>query len=151
MYLSVMSVWELSLLDAKGRITLNAPCLDWVRTAIERSGAMTAPLTAEIAVECHRLPDGLHSDPVDRILVATARIEGLTLLTRDRAILDYAAKGHLRALPADRIDQSPRIGARSRQRRINTREIGPRHLRGSGRSGRGAGRRAGSGPWRAGR
>jgi PIN domain nuclease of toxin-antitoxin system len=98
MYLSVMSVWELSLLDAKGRITLNLPCLDWVRTAIERSGAITAPLTAEIAVECHRLPDGLHSDPVDRILVATARIEGLTLLTRDRAILDYAAKGHLRAL-----------------------------------------------------
>jgi PIN domain nuclease of toxin-antitoxin system len=98
MYLSVMSIWELSLLDAKGRIILNLPCLTWIRTALERSGAIARPLSAEIAVESHQLPDGFHNDPVDRILVATARIERLTLLTRDRAILDYAAKGHLRAL-----------------------------------------------------
>ena len=98
MSLSVMSIWELSLLDAKRRIALNLPCLAWVRTALERSGAITAPLTAEIAVESNRLPVGFHDDPVDRILVATARIERLTLVTRDRAILDYAAKGHLRAL-----------------------------------------------------
>jgi PIN domain nuclease of toxin-antitoxin system len=50
-------------------------------------------------VSCHRLPSQLHDDPVDRILVATARIEGLTLVTRDRALLDYATQGHLRALP----------------------------------------------------
>jgi PIN domain nuclease of toxin-antitoxin system len=99
MFLSVMSIWELSLLDAKRRITLNVPCLTWVRTALDRSGALTVPLTSEVAVSCHQLPGQLHSDPVDRILVATARIEGLTLVTRDRAILDYAAQGHVRALP----------------------------------------------------
>jgi PIN domain nuclease of toxin-antitoxin system len=99
MFLSVMSIWELSLLDAKGRITLNVPCLTWVRTALDRSGAVTVPLTAEVAVSCHQLPGQLHSDPVDRVLVATARIEGLTLVTRDRAILEYAAQGHVRALP----------------------------------------------------
>lgn len=98
MFLSVISIWELSLLDAKRRISLNAPCLVWVRTALERSGALAFPLTPEIAVESNQLSGGFHNDPVDRILVATARIEGLTLLTRDRAILDYAAQGHVRAL-----------------------------------------------------
>ncbi|HSA82261.1 MAG TPA: type II toxin-antitoxin system VapC family toxin, partial [Geminicoccaceae bacterium] len=90
--------WELSLLDAKSRIRLNLPCLAWVRTALERSAALMAPLTAEIAIESNHLPGAFHNDPVDRILVATARIEDLTLATRDRAILDYAAQGHLRAL-----------------------------------------------------
>ena len=98
MFLSVMSIWELSLLDAKGRISLSLPCLAWVRTALERSVALTAPLTPEIAIESNQLPDRLHNDPIDRRLVATARIEDLTLVTRDRVILDYAARGHLRAL-----------------------------------------------------
>jgi PIN domain nuclease of toxin-antitoxin system len=99
MFLSVMSIWELSLLEAKGRLRLNLPCLTWVRTALQRSGAMTAPLTPEIAVESNRLPGPLHNDPIDRILVATARIEGLALVTRDRAILDCAQQGHVKAVP----------------------------------------------------
>jgi PIN domain nuclease of toxin-antitoxin system len=97
LFLSVMSIWELSLLDAKGRISLSLPCLTWVRTALERSGAVTFPLTPEIAVESNHLPGTFHSDPIDRMLIATARVEGLTLVTRDRAILDYAAQGHVRA------------------------------------------------------
>jgi PIN domain nuclease of toxin-antitoxin system len=60
---------------------------------------MTAPLTPEIAVESSRLPGPFHNDPIDRILAATARIEGLILVTRDRAILDYARHGHVRARP----------------------------------------------------
>jgi PIN domain nuclease of toxin-antitoxin system len=99
MYLSVMSIWEVSLLDARGRISLNLPCLAWVRTALGRSAALMAPLTPEIAVESNQLPDRFHIDPIDRILVATARVEDLTLLTRDRAIPDYGARGHLRTLP----------------------------------------------------
>jgi PIN domain nuclease of toxin-antitoxin system len=98
MFLSLMSIWELSLLDAKRRISLNLPCVDWVHTALARSGAALVGLTPEIAIESNRLPGRLHNDPVDRILVATARTEALTLLTRDRALLDYAAQGHVRAL-----------------------------------------------------
>lgn len=99
MFLSVISIWELSLLEAKGRMSLNLPCLDWVHTALARSGASTVGLSAEIAVASNQLPGRLHNDPVDRILVATARYDGLTLVTHDRALLDYAAQGHLRALP----------------------------------------------------
>ena len=44
------------------------------------------------------LPGDLHGDPADRIIVATARHEGAVLVTRDRAPLDYAARGYLRAI-----------------------------------------------------
>jgi predicted nucleic acid-binding protein len=57
-----------------------------------------APITPEVAVESTRLPEPFHHDPVDRLLTATARVDGLTLMTRDRRILDYAAQGHVRAL-----------------------------------------------------
>jgi PIN domain nuclease of toxin-antitoxin system len=53
-----MSIWELSLLDAKRRISLNAPCLAWVRTALDRSGVLSAPLNPEIAVESNHCPAG---------------------------------------------------------------------------------------------
>ena len=56
-------------------------------------------MNSDIAMACHQLPGQFHNDPLDRIPVATARIDGLTLVTRDRAILDYAAQGHVRALP----------------------------------------------------
>jgi PIN domain nuclease of toxin-antitoxin system len=45
------------------------------------------------------LPGELHADPADRLLIATARQLGVPLVTRDRRILDYAAQGHVDAIP----------------------------------------------------
>jgi PIN domain nuclease of toxin-antitoxin system len=94
---SVMSVWEVSLLHAKQRLRLETSCLDWVHRALAPPLAL-APLTPAIAVDCNNLPGQFHSDPADRIITATARIEGLTVITRDRQILDYAAQGYVSAL-----------------------------------------------------
>ena len=49
----------------------------------------------EIIEEAYSLPEPFHADPMDRILVATARVHGLTLLTADKAILSYP---HVRTL-----------------------------------------------------
>jgi PIN domain nuclease of toxin-antitoxin system len=94
---SVMSTWEIAMLEAKARVTFDIPCLDWIRRALAPPLRL-APITPEVAVESTRLPEPFHRDPVDRLLTATARVDGLTLMTRDRRILDYAAKGHVRAL-----------------------------------------------------
>jgi PIN domain nuclease of toxin-antitoxin system len=59
-----------------------------------------APLAPEIAVASTRLPFAMRPAPADRILVATARHLGATLLTADRTLLDLAKKGHFRALNA---------------------------------------------------
>ena len=94
---SVMSTWEIAMLEAKARVAFDIACLDWIRQALA-SPLRLAPITPEVAVESTRLPEPFHRDPVDRLLTATARVDGLTLMTRDRRVLDYAAQGHVRAL-----------------------------------------------------
>jgi PIN domain nuclease of toxin-antitoxin system len=91
---SAISVWEVAMLDAKGRIRLSKDCLAWVQEALSAPGTSLVPLTPEIAVESSRLPGEFHGGPADRILVATARLLGATLLTRDERILAYG-KGKL--------------------------------------------------------
>jgi PIN domain nuclease of toxin-antitoxin system len=88
--LSIISVWELGLLEAKGRIQLNAPCHAWVSDALATPGLALVPLTPEIAIDSTRLADSFHGDPADRIIVATARRMKARLLTRDQKMLDYA-------------------------------------------------------------
>jgi PIN domain nuclease of toxin-antitoxin system len=93
--LSVISVWELGLLESKGRIQLDAPCEQWVRGALATPGLSLAPLTPEIALASSRLPEPFHGDPADRIIVATARTMGARLATRDSKILEYGRKRHV--------------------------------------------------------
>jgi PIN domain nuclease of toxin-antitoxin system len=96
--LSVISVWELGVLEAKGRIQLHGPCEQWVRDALAMPGLSLAPLTPEIAVASIRLPEPFHGDPADRMIVATARALGARLVTRDTKIREYSRKRHVSIL-----------------------------------------------------
>ncbi len=96
---SVISVWEIAMLEAKGRLTLAEDCGRWVRAALAAPGVQLAELTPEISIASSRLPGEFHGDPADRILIATARELGASLLTADQAILHYGAKGHVRTVP----------------------------------------------------
>jgi PIN domain nuclease of toxin-antitoxin system len=96
--LSVISVWELGMLEEKGRVRLHAPCEQWVRVALAMPGLSVAPLTPEIALASTRLPQPFHGDPSDRIIVATARALGARLVTRDSKILAYSRKRHVSTL-----------------------------------------------------
>jgi len=93
---SVISVWEVAMLVAKGRLQLGRPVTEWVRGALSAPGLLLAELSAEIAVEACDLPGDFHDDPADRIIVATARAIGATLYTKDRAILAYGRRGHVK-------------------------------------------------------
>ncbi len=97
---SVISVWEVALLESKGRLHLHMDCMEWVRQALAPPGLTLVPLTPEIAVDSTRLPGDMHADPADRILVATARNIGARLITRDQALLDYGRKRHARIVSA---------------------------------------------------
>ena len=93
--LSAMSIWELGMLESKGRVELTLPCEQWVHEALATPGLTLVPLTPEIAVHSTRLPGDLHGDPSDRIIAATARITGARLATRDRKLIAYARRGHI--------------------------------------------------------
>lgn len=87
---SAFSMWEVAMLEAKGRLTLSQPLGVWLRQALALPGVRLMPLTPEVAVESANLPGDFHRDPADQIIVATARIEGALLLTEDAKILAYA-------------------------------------------------------------
>jgi PIN domain nuclease of toxin-antitoxin system len=61
----------------------------WFREQAEKNGWNVLPISLEVAEESYSLPEPIHADPADRIIIATARVEGLTIITTDRLILDY--------------------------------------------------------------
>jgi PIN domain nuclease of toxin-antitoxin system len=96
--IAAISTWEVGMLVMKGRIRLEKPVLSWIKDALALPGIELLPLTPEIAVESTQLPDGFHGDPADRLIIATARLHQLTLLTHDRKIIDYAKKDYISAI-----------------------------------------------------
>lgn len=98
LWVSVLSVCEIGMLVAKARIRLSMPVDEWVRQAAATPGMRMLGLSPEIALESSRLPDSPHGDPVDRMLMASARMHNLTLISQDRKILAYAKSGHLKAI-----------------------------------------------------
>lgn len=97
-YVSAVTAWELGLLATRKKTasTFEVPIGLWFAQATIGLGQL--PLTSEIALDSTILPDLDHRDPADRFLIATARALDLTLVTRDDEILDYAARGHVKAL-----------------------------------------------------
>jgi PIN domain nuclease of toxin-antitoxin system len=97
---SAITPWEIGILVSKKRIDLFRDVLDWVRDALAIPGETLVPLEPEIAVASTRLPFEMHADSADRILVATARHLGATLVTADGALLEIAATGQFKAMDA---------------------------------------------------
>ena len=88
-FLSPISVWEVLVLARRGRIVLEPDPQSWVATALRLGKAAMAPLTHAIAMRSEDLGGFESADPADRFLVATAIVEGMTLVTADRAMRRY--------------------------------------------------------------
>src|ERR1700728_991666 len=96
--ISVISIWELAMLEKRGRVALPMNVRTWVERALGKPGIAVAPVTPEIAIESVHLPGELHGDPADRMLVATARVLGATLVTKDAQLIRYSRQRHVRAI-----------------------------------------------------
>jgi PIN domain nuclease of toxin-antitoxin system len=88
LYVADITLWEIATLFSLGRIKLHLPLREWLEEATAPPLVHRLPLTPAVAAEVAALPDSFHWDPADRILVATARIFGATLLTQDGRIID---------------------------------------------------------------
>ena len=97
---SAITPWEIGVLASKKRIDLHRDVMEWVRGALSFAGVSLVPLEPEIAVASTCLPWEMHADPADRILAATARHLGATLVTADRALLEFARAGHFKGMDA---------------------------------------------------
>jgi PIN domain nuclease of toxin-antitoxin system len=99
LWIAAMTVWEVAMLESKRRVDVVPDALTWMQRLFTRPDRVLVPMTPEIAVASTRLPEAPVADPVDRILLATARIENLTLVTADRKLIDYGKRGHVKVLP----------------------------------------------------
>jgi PIN domain nuclease of toxin-antitoxin system len=99
LHVATISTLELARLLAFGRISISGSLHEWIAASLDALTCGTVELSHAIAVATYDLPDPLHRDPADRILIATARTLGLTLLTADQRILAYP---HVDSLDARR-------------------------------------------------
>ena len=99
-FVSVISVWEIALLVRLRRVALSHSVVRWTEQALARPGIRLLAFTADIAIAAVDLPEPMHKDPADRILVASARLERMTLVTRDQEILAFAKATKLSVLEA---------------------------------------------------
>jgi PIN domain nuclease of toxin-antitoxin system len=86
-HLSDISLWEVAMLVERKRLGFAIPLEQWLREASRSDVVQNVPISTAIAAETAALPPSFHRDPADRIIVATSRVIGMSLLTKDRAIL----------------------------------------------------------------
>lgn len=87
--ISIISCWEIAKLVENNRLELTHPVEQWLNSALNYPGVVLLDLTPRIVVESTQLPDEFHKDPADQLIVATARIHNISLLTVDAKILAY--------------------------------------------------------------
>lgn len=93
LYVSSLSIWEIAALAEADRVRFSIPLEQWFEQALGTPGLNVAEIDAAIAAESVRLPGEFDGDAVDRVLIATARVLGATLVTADRTLSDYASDG----------------------------------------------------------
>lgn len=89
--ISPASLFELTALHTLGRVRLSSPIEEWIAEALEAAGVRIAELSPAIAIDAGFIPRDALADPLDRLLLATARRLDATFLTSDDRILAYAA------------------------------------------------------------
>ncbi len=97
-FVSPISAWEIATLLRKNRIHLNRSPEVWFDTLLALPGIPLAELTPAVLIASALLPDDAPRDPADRIIAATARAFGYTVITRGADLILYGAAGHLEAI-----------------------------------------------------
>jgi PIN domain nuclease of toxin-antitoxin system len=97
-FVSPITAWEIGLLASRERLRLLITPERWFGKILELPGTALAELSPDLLIASSFLPGKPPRDPADRIIAATARHLGATLITRDGALLGYAKQGHLNAI-----------------------------------------------------
>jgi PIN domain nuclease of toxin-antitoxin system len=94
-FVSAITAWEVGLLVSRNRLSLVARPERWFQRLLAIPGVKLAELSPDILIASSFLPGKPPRDPADRIILATARDLGATLITRDRSLLKYGEDGQV--------------------------------------------------------
>lgn len=89
--ISPATIFEVMALHTAGRLRFSRPAEQWIRDGLEAAGVRLAEVTPSVAIDAGVVPRSALPDPLDRLLVATARQLDATFLTSDARILEYAS------------------------------------------------------------
>lgn len=98
-FMNPVSAWEISMLISKSRLSLSLPVEAWFEKAQLVAGLKLKKIPLSVLISAPQLPGSPPKDPVDSIMIAIAREKNMTLVTRDKEILDYGNLGYVRVLP----------------------------------------------------
>lgn len=87
---NIISCWEVAKLVEYNRLSLPCGISEWFEEALNYPGITLFDLTPRIVIESTKLPEKFHRDPADQMIVATARVHNLPLLTADSKIVEYS-------------------------------------------------------------
>jgi PIN domain nuclease of toxin-antitoxin system len=90
--ISPVSFFELTALHTLDRLRLSRTPEQWIQESLDSPGVRTAEVSPAMAIDAGAIPRTALADPLDRLLVATARQMDATFLTADEPILEYGAK-----------------------------------------------------------
>jgi PIN domain nuclease of toxin-antitoxin system len=93
--ISPVTIFEVTALHTLGRLRLTRTPEQWTREYLGQPGVRVAEFSPAIAIDAGAIPRTALADPLDRLLVATARQTGATFVTCDERILDYARSTEL--------------------------------------------------------
>lgn len=89
LYISAISAFEIAIKTVKGKFELPLPPDEWFSEAIKLHGIEEIPITSDVAAKSALLP-GIHNDPCDRIIIATAILENMIIITKDENFSKYS-------------------------------------------------------------
>lgn len=88
-FISSISAWEVALLAVKKRLKFTMDVTDWITKSERLPFFQFIPVDNSVAVKSVNLPQPLHKDPADRIIIATAITIAAPVVTKDEKLLDY--------------------------------------------------------------
>ncbi len=97
-YVSPITAWEVSVQARKRRFASTLTPKLWFEKVMALPGAALAQMPPNLLIASNDLPDFPTNDPADRIIAATGRAYGFTVVTRDEALLEYGQRGYLSVL-----------------------------------------------------
>lgn len=87
---SDISYWEVAVKAAKGKLTLSVDAGVWLSRASAAPGIRFLPIDRDVLLLSTRLAGTARNDPADRMLIATAQLNNVPLVTADKLVIDYA-------------------------------------------------------------
>lgn len=96
LFISAITIWEIAMLVQKEKIALSIDLNEWVDKVLSLPKINLLDLSIPILLQSCNLPQLLHKDPADRMIIATARSNDLHIMTHDQKIINYAKQGYVK-------------------------------------------------------